>query len=305
MSENDRHSAEDGNRTAPRPRDDEIRVRQMGEADLATGLRLSLQVGWNQLEADWRLFYSLNPEGAFVAECGDRVVGTVTTTDYGGRMGWIAMVIVDPTYRHRGIATCLLHTAIGALSHLDTIKLDATPAGRHVYARMEFRDEFCLTRFAAEKISPLPAGECAGHIRPMEVADVPSVVERDTLVLGAERKEVIEGLLSMAPEYAFVWEKESELKGFVMGRHGAKFEFVGPLVAEGVGGARALCRAVLERTGRRPAGMDVPDSAREWRDYVEGLGMTPRRPFTRMYRGAYPLSGELRRLFAGAGPELG
>jgi len=45
-----------------------VQIRTMTTNDLALGLRLSRQAGWNQTGADWvRLLY-FEPEGCFVAE---------------------------------------------------------------------------------------------------------------------------------------------------------------------------------------------------------------------------------------------
>ena len=53
---------------------------------------------------DWRRFLALQPDGCFVAECDGRPAGTTVACIF-GQVGWIAMVLVDASFRGRGIAT--------------------------------------------------------------------------------------------------------------------------------------------------------------------------------------------------------
>jgi GNAT superfamily N-acetyltransferase len=90
---------------------DVIRLRRMTTADLPLGMRLKDEAGWNQTEADWRRLFALAPDGCFVAECHETSVGTAATCIF-GRVGWIAMMLVDEAYRRRGIGTRLVEQSI-------------------------------------------------------------------------------------------------------------------------------------------------------------------------------------------------
>ncbi len=283
----------------------EIKIERMDADDMEAGLRLSTIAGWNQLIADWQMFYELNPDGAFVAKYNDRVVGTVTTTNYHNMVGWIAMVLVDPEFRHRGIATKLVNKALKSVSYLNTVKLDATPSGEKVYSRIGFKPEFGLTRIIG-KLVPSPNSSLSTvEVHPITKNNLSSVISFDARALGVERPAVIKGLLKMAPEYALMIQDQGEVKGFLMGRHGADYEFAGPLIAKDIDTARSLLRVFAEKNAGVPAAMDVPDSAVEWQKYLKGIGMEAQRTFKRMYRGRLPLSGETELIFASGGPELG
>ncbi len=65
-------------------------------------LALSTAIGWNQRAEDWRMLLRIAPSGSFAAVADGRVVGTAIGIDY-GRFGWIAMMLVDPAYRGRGL----------------------------------------------------------------------------------------------------------------------------------------------------------------------------------------------------------
>jgi GNAT superfamily N-acetyltransferase len=91
-----------------------LRVRAMTEADIALGMRLKGQAGWNQLEPDWRRALQLQPDGCFVAEL-DGMAAATTTTCIFGSVAWIALVLVDEALRGRGIGTALMNAALAFL----------------------------------------------------------------------------------------------------------------------------------------------------------------------------------------------
>ncbi|HZN10525.1 MAG TPA: GNAT family N-acetyltransferase, partial [Blastocatellia bacterium] len=108
--------------------DQTIEIRPLAERDIEAAMRLKELAGWNQTEADWRRLLGLAPGGCFAAWADGRLVATTTTTAYGQELAWIGMVLVDPEYRRRGIATALMRAALDHLqgAGVATIKLDAT-----------------------------------------------------------------------------------------------------------------------------------------------------------------------------------
>lgn len=285
--------------------DPSLEPQPMQAAHLPGALRLSQLAGWNQRLEDWQLLRALNPQGAFVICDRERVAGTVTAVQYSGRVSWIGMVLVDPDYRGRGLASRLMQAAIKSVTGLATIQLDATPDGEPVYRRIGFTDTFKLCRMTGvPKHAGQPAGT-AGGLRPMREADLPVVAGWDALVIGANRLELLAGLLRMAPEYAWVVEGRDSLDGFVMGRHGLQFEHIGPFMARTIKAGTHLLEAVLTQTGECPIVMDIADQAVEWRQHVEALGLEVQRPFTRMFLGTSPIAPPYGEMLAIAGPELG
>jgi GNAT superfamily N-acetyltransferase len=107
-----------------------IAVRPMAAEDVAAGMRLKSQAGWNQTEEDWRRFLEGPPgSGGFAAVHNGRVVGTAAAIRYGDDLGWIGMMLVDAAFRRQGIGRLLLQHAVDHLSGCRAVKLDATPDG--------------------------------------------------------------------------------------------------------------------------------------------------------------------------------
>jgi len=142
----------------------EITLRTMTQSDIAAGMRLCNLAGWNQTAADWELFLDSDPEGSFVAMCNGQIAGVAATITYGGLLAWISMVLVDPQFRRMGIASMLMKRAIEHLKNCPSVKLDATAAGREVYVKLGFADEYELHRLTNDALpavsNSIPADGC-------------------------------------------------------------------------------------------------------------------------------------------------
>jgi ribosomal protein S18 acetylase RimI-like enzyme len=273
----------------------------MVETDIDAGLRLCRASGWNQLEAEWRCFLESSPQGCRVAVCDDRVVGTVATLNYEGKFAWISMLLVDPQWRGRGIGTRLLEEARQILAGVETVRLDATPAGKLVYDKAGFQDEYPVVRM---KVA-VPVVDAVPAVRPISDSDWPRLLAWDRRVFGADRSAILRNLHSGAPEYAFVAESGGEIGGFLLGRHGFLAGQLGPLVALDQATARALVSAGMAKSQGRPVMIDVPRHTPEWNRWLEACGFREERPFIRMFRGTNSYAGLPGLVFAIAGPELG
>ena len=65
----------------------EFEIRVMRVRDIPFGMELKNIAHWNQLEADWRRFLKLEPNGCFVALWNGERAGTITTINYGKKLG--------------------------------------------------------------------------------------------------------------------------------------------------------------------------------------------------------------------------
>jgi GNAT superfamily N-acetyltransferase len=277
----------------------------MRRADIPAGLRLSEAAGWNQTAADWQFFLESNPDGCRVAESGEgSVAATVVTVRFGTSLGWIAMVLVDPSHRRAGLGTRMLHEGLDLLSDIATIRLDATPDGRRVYAPLGFRDEYALQRMVCHP-GAVPLAASGGDIEPMTNADFDAVLTLDAAVTGIRRGALLASLRRQAPEYALVVRDGSgTASGYMFGRHGRMYDHFGPIVATHAASACQLLRSGLQSRGNRGAIVDVP--LREfWVRSLDTAGFVVERPFTRMYRGARHTGEHLEAIFAIAGPDFG
>jgi GNAT superfamily N-acetyltransferase len=276
-------------------------------AELDDANQLVREAGWNQLDADWRIFLDLGAVHAVRTAAG-RVIATAAMLPYGGRFAWISMVLVAGAHRRRGLATRLLQRCIDDLAAVGLVPvLDAAPAGRAVYGPLGFRDAWSFTRWAAPQQRPRleairsPAGP---SIRPIDDADWPAVCACDAAAFGADRTRVLERLRGRLPAAALVAEQRGRITGFLLGRDGGIAAQLGPLVAADDETAQALLVCGLGAVGG-PLCIDVVDAKAALGAALAGIGFITARPFTRMvYRRATGFADPLR-TYAVAGPELG
>src|SRR5258705_13832403 len=89
----------------------QIEVRLFRESDIPAALRLKELAQWNHTENYWLRLLRLEPNGCFCATIEDNVVATTATTTYKREIAWVGMVLVDPGYGKRGIATKFMKVA--------------------------------------------------------------------------------------------------------------------------------------------------------------------------------------------------
>jgi GNAT superfamily N-acetyltransferase len=279
-----------------------ILYRTMEPDDIAAGLSLCRAAGWNQLARDWEIFLLLGPDDCLVATQEEKVVGTVTTLRYQNFFSWVGMVLVDPAFQRQGIGLQLLKEALQILRNEETIKLDATPAGREVYLKLNFVDEYRLSRMlrmpSEEKLEVHSA-------RVLHKDDLNEVAKFDRDIFGADRRPLLEWMWEGAPQYAFIIKEKNEVQGYCLGRHGHQFAQIGPVVAKSFTIAKGLVSAALNNNMGSPIILDPLHFDLEWMKWLTSIGFTQRRPFTRMYRGSNRFPGVPEKQFAIMGPEFG
>jgi predicted N-acetyltransferase YhbS len=276
-----------------------IEFRKMTPQDIPAGLALCRSAGWNQLDNDWTIFLTLNPNGSRVAiDENGKVAGTVTTIDYEGRFSWIGMVLVDNAKKRQGIGTQLLHEALSILQDHETIKLDATPAGREIYLKLGFHDEYTLSRMVSAGTESLPDSK----IRNTTLQDFDSIIQRDNQVFGASRKELLNWIHQKYPELSFVLNTDQEI-AYSFGRKGFNFTQIGPVIANTADEAIQLTTATLKNISG-PVAIDVINDS-PFQQWLTSTGFTEQRKLIRMYRGTNAYPGMPHKQFAILGPEFG
>lgn len=278
-----------------------IEIRPMTIDDTQLGLRLTQQAGWNQIESDWLRFINLEPEGCFVAELDGYPVGTTTTCIF-SQVAWIAMVLVDVNARGKGVGTTLLKHAIEFLQRREavkTIRLDATPAGRRIYEKLEFAPEYELARY--EGIARwFGAGPATSNVTAKILLNI---IEFDKQTTGTDRGKMLNQLFTEHPENFRVHSFGGKIGGFTSMRPGANAVQIGPCIATMNSGPVLLSDA-LNRCAGELVFVDIPTENIEAVKIAELSGLKIQRRFMRMCRGER-VKDNIRALWASSGPEKG
>jgi ribosomal protein S18 acetylase RimI-like enzyme len=279
-------------------------VRVLGPADLGAAGALASEAGWNQVEADWRIFLELGHLMGIDAP-GHGVVATAATLPLGPDLGWIGMMLVATPFRRRGLGRqllgqCILDFAAQGL----TPGLDATAAGRALYQRHDFQDTWAITRWRREREAAALPPDPAVEVRAATAADLDAIAALDRRAFGCERRSVLARLLERAPHAAALALRDREPCGFLLARDGREAFQLGPLVASDPAVPAALVAHAIARIAD-PAYLDLLDRHQDLRGWLATHGFAPQRRFTRMlYRRDEPF-GDARLALAIAGPELG
>lgn len=267
--------------------------RPLTPADLPRAAALSALVGWNQVPADWALFLR-HGQVRGLDDGQQALAATAAVLPYGPGIAWISMVLVRPDRRRQGLATALMRWALEALRGTPCIALDATPAGRPVYARLGFSACWGFTRWTLPATLPAEPGVV---VRPLRDADWPAVLALDGMALGAPREFLLRDFAARMP--GFVAEGPQGISGAAWARNGLHGPQLGPVLAADAAVARALLA-----TAPPGAALDLRDDAPGLADWLAAHGATPQRPFTRMSLGDAP-PGNPAGIVAVAGPEFG
>ena len=282
----------------------DVDIRPLTTDQLDGALALSTLMGWNQRLEDWRRLIELAPSGSFVARDHDRVVGTAIGIDY-VHCGWIAMMLVAPEYRGRGLGRRLLEAAMAGLPPELPIRLDATPLGRPLYERHDFVLETPLTRHVRPAAAPAPA-TVADVVR-LQPVDLDEVKRIDRAIFGGVRSRLLERIHSAGPEYA--WRAGGAPIQYCLGRTGRLFNQIGPIAATTAQTAIALVEAALPNARGHAVVVDAYDEHEEFTAWLSASGFEAQRPLYRMRRGGSVAATRGVRAplteFAILGPEFG
>jgi GNAT superfamily N-acetyltransferase len=295
---------------------------------LSSLVLLSARAGWNQTPADLRRLFSGRQGQAFTAALhtvgGAIDLGSGSVFGISGRLAWIGMILVHEEVRRQGIARAMmLHCLEAAESGLGVplTGLDATPAGRDLYAALGFREAYPIWRC---RIGTGDTAGTAGEAAPEEAdrRKIAAYLEKTQCLHHLPSPEI---LLELPGSHACCQLEYGQVRGFALSRPGRRMPYVGPVLADSAARAAALIADHLRHwraLGFESVFVDVPEvhcgvsgadgSIAPYFPTLERL-----RPLLRMYRAApgadlrmEDILGEERRLrlpvlYGIAGPEIG
>ena len=280
----------------------ELEIRRLTESDLSAAMRLKEAAGWNQTEKDWLRLLSLEPEGCFAAWVDGRLVATTTTTTFGKRLAWIGMVLVDPQYQRRGIASRMMITAMDYLAAvgIETIKLDATPAGQPVYEKLGFVSEGIIERWLST--NKIRSAKAESLLTPETLQKIQAL---DRRAFGADRSALLDSLIGdscVAPQVLIA--DNGLILGYALARRGTSAAYLGPVIAEDQETSTALLDRMLGQLAGESIYLDFHSDFKTTKEILLQRGFALQRSFVRMRYGVEtPSTSSL--VFAIAGLEVG
>jgi len=235
-----------------------------------------------------------------------RLAASVVVLPYGGAFAWVSMVLVLPAFQRRGYASMLLRHALQSLRSRGMFAvLDATPAGHAVYLQEGFVDTWTFARYRRDAAAVASEPVAGPPTRALGESDWADVAALDAPAFGADRIELLRELALRWPQAARVVQRGGRLSGVMFGRDGREAQQIGPLLADDVAAAKALLADALQAASGAVYIDLLDDRKAVLLPWLQQQGFVFQRPFTRMLHGATVAPGDVRPIWAVAGPELG
>jgi len=280
-------------------------VRSMQPGDIVYAMKLSNAEGWNQTEDDWKLLIESPQNVCLVAEYNKKIIGTTTAMNYANQIAWIGMVLVAKESRGQGISKLLLTNILKKLESFESIKLDATPAGKQVYQKFDFKDEYLITRVVTGSMTNLSFEDDTTLAESIRLKDIEEIVALDEHVFGTNRRQLIESLINRYPHKAWLLKRNNSIAGFALGRDGNKYHQVGPVCGSTINDVKMLIRRALKELIYQPVVIDVLSEKEDLISWLHSIGFTMQRHFVRMYKKENLFPGIVNKQYLICGPEFG
>ena len=273
--------------------------------DIPRAMELVAAASWNQTPRDWFRLLEYEPYGCFKAVANGRMVGTVTSTRYESELAWIGMMLVDAALQRRGIGTQLMRHVIDYLESVcvQTIKLDATPAGRPMYERLGFVAEHDFQRWSRPALSAVDSTQYHHQQRHSALNDSRPAFDRDDLreldlaAFGVNRFRYLQRLASDSQ----VVRTDA---GFGMLRPGRFASYLGPVIASSAQAAQEILSQLIGGVSEQLI-WDVPHGNQAATALAAKYDFQPVRTLTRMWRGTALVPQRLDIQFAISDPSTG
>ncbi len=282
-----------------------IVLRSIQPEDIVNCKLLSDAEGWNQTEKDWKLLVNNSQNICLLAETGHKIIGTATAMNYSGEVAWIGMVLVEKTYRGRGIGKMLLSNLLNQLKLFKSVKLDATPAGQPLYGKLGFKNEYHIHRMTTPSMSnaqPFLSGITPERVL---ISDIPEITALDASIFGAERTSLMKSLINENPENSWCIKINGRITAFALGRQGRKYHQIGPVFASSLIETIILISQTLLKLAGKPLVVDVPAQNAELINWLNSIGFDRQRDFVRMHLDENLCPGKPENQFMISGPEFG
>src|SRR5262249_45360851 len=151
-----------------------------------------------------------------------------------------------------GIGTELLKKTVEYLdhSHIATMKLDATPQGKPIYAKLGFVEEYEIERWILRRPSGAMSATQRATGTPLTVMQREQIFRLDEGLFGADRSFLLRALCEEAPEFAAaVWEDEL-LQAYALGRRGFFADHLGPWMVKNRAAGEKILQGFLATSSR-------------------------------------------------------
>ncbi|WP_299938423.1 GNAT family N-acetyltransferase [uncultured Pelagimonas sp.] len=264
-------------------------------AELETALSWAAREGWNPGQDDAQAFMAADPDGFFVARVAGEIIAAISVVNHSETMAFLGLYLCKPDFRGQGVGFALWRHA---LRHAGKrcVGLDGVAEQEPNYAKSDFVRTGATTRLQGKAPKATTEGT-----RAFDAArDFAAVATLDRCANGYHRSKFLAQWVAegAATRKTVVLSQNGKVSGFATIRlcqQGAK---VGPITAPDIPTALALLSAAAATFDVTDVTLDLPSSAIEFREALEGRGFVKTFETARMYCGTAPEASSLNMAIA-------
>lgn len=282
-----------------------LKIRDLSKNDIEKAMELVLAEGWNQTTQDWLFMIENSKNHCYAIDVDGKLVATGVVMIYSGKIAWIGMVLVNQNFRGWGIGRKLFERLILEANSMEAIKLDATPAGKKMYEKFGFHEEFQILRMVRIPGRFEAQVDISRDFKEILKNDLSLISECDEHAFGVKRDDLIQYLLDDKAVKGWKCAVENETNDFLLGRKGNRFVQIGPVVAVSSKNAIALISRSMNELVDETIVLDVLEDKKELISWLNSVGFEKQRSFTRMYSGKKIPDGNTDVQYLICGPEFG
>jgi GNAT superfamily N-acetyltransferase len=246
----------------------DVRVRQMGDADLERILELRGIVRWSADPRAFDLLRGVRGARWAVAEAPDGDLAGMVGAVPLGDIGILCHLAVHDGYRGLGLGALLSSWAVAYLRcrGAKTIRLYSTLRAESLYRSLGFEEVTPRTVYRLEE-GPwrlrVP-GQVDGHrVETLTFGDLPELYGVDRWSYGADRSALLFATLRFHPGRGLVArDSTGRIKGYLIESTMGRAACLGPFLASTTDVARLLLARALSANGGAPVQVTVPCPAR-------------------------------------------
>ena len=266
-----------------------MKLKSMSEKDIENFRHLQ-PAGWPDIAPEFEYYVKMPFCCPVKVVFKQRIIGIGAGISLGDT-AWLAHIIVDKSFRRRGIGSFIVDQLLHHLTDTgcQTVSLIATELGYPVYKRAGFLAQTEYVFFTRK--APCQSIRLSTNIVPLTAEDVEEVFFLDKEVSGEERKR----LLGAALNDGYTYKKNGKVLGYYLPEAGE-----GPIVAADGEAGTALMHLKYAAT---PKGV-LPADNREGMAFFKENGFVEVMRAVRMFRGE-GFSWQPQNIFSRIGGNLG
>jgi len=209
-----------------------------------------------------------------VAESDGAIVGTAIAT-WSGRVGWVGLVFVAPSWRGRGLGAELTRATLRCLEDLGSrsFLLAATELGRPIYDRLGFSVDGHYVVFSGHaRVDPL----VDPRLRRLQPDDLDAVCALDQAATAEDRSHMIRAVAD-----GWVVSDARSVRGFALRTPWG----LGPAIAANTAAGALLIDVLRSNAPRSDMLLTMPDANTAAMEHVRNVGFVEQRRLPRMLLG--------------------